>query len=290
MSRGSRDDDRTEPTDRAPERQARDQPRSRAEDVAARDFALPRGEAREVVQFRGREYALNGSETRALATVGAFRVVSPGDVGDGAHGEDARHGDWRHLTEQGLLTRDTITDEHGSRHVVALTPEGKDLLDAHARDRPDGSRQEYYADIVKPRELNHDSQIYRLYREEAAAIEAEGGRITRLVLDYELKRDYQEFLNRDDRDDDLDQDRLAFAKAHDLPVIDGHLELPDLRIEYETEDGRIAYRDVELVTEHYSRGQLSGKTTAGFACYRASSGGGRKGGTPFNPRHLERMG
>jgi hypothetical protein len=52
---------------------------------------------------------------------------------------------------------------------------------------------------------------------------------------------------------------LAFADAHDLPVIDGHLELPDLRIEYEDADGRIETRDVEVVTEHYSRAQLAGK-------------------------------
>ena len=58
--------------------------------------------------------------------------------------------------------------------------------------------------------------------------------------------------------------------------------MPDLRIEYQTEDGRIEYRDVELVTEHYSRGQLAGKARAGFACYRAGGGGGRrKGGTPL---------
>ena len=41
--------------------------------------------------------------------------------------------------------------------------------------------------------------------------------------------------------------------------------LPDLRIEYETPDGRLEHRDLELVTEHYSRGQLAGKTRAGFA-------------------------
>jgi hypothetical protein len=37
------------------------------------------------------------------------------------------------------------------------------------------------------------------------------------------------------------------------------LELPDLRIEYETEDGRRAHRDVELVTDQHWRGQLGGK-------------------------------
>ena len=107
------------------------------------------------------------------------------------------------------------------------------------------------------------------------------------MLDYELKRDYQQFLNREDRDDDVDlhADRLAFADAHDLTVVDGHLELPDLRIEYETDDGRTEYRDVEFVTEHYSRGQLAGKARAGFACYRAA---GRAGQPPRAARRTIR--
>jgi hypothetical protein len=129
--------------------------------------------------------------------------------------------------------------------------------------------------------------------EEARRIEREGGRVTRVVLDYEVKREYQQYLNRPDRPADADaaHERLAFAHAHDLKSVDGHLQLPDLRIEYETEEGRLEYRDVELVTEHYSRGQVSGKTRAGFVCYRTGGRGGqaRTGGSPFDPRHLERL-
>ena len=74
---------------------------------------------------------------------------------------------------------------------------------------------------MKPRELRHDAQLYRVYKEEAARIEREGGHVTRILLDYELKRDYQQFLNRPDRrhDADVDADRFAFAAAHDLHVI-----------------------------------------------------------------------
>jgi hypothetical protein len=178
---------------------------------------------------------------------------------------------------------------------VALTCEAKDLLDAHAVARPDARQQTYYAAVVKPRELAHDSRLYAAFKKEAELIEDDGGRVTRIVLDYELKSDYQKFLNRADRpaDADLGRDRQTFADEHDLTVVGGHLELPDVRIEYETEDGRTEYRDVELVTEHYSRGQLGGKSKAGFACYRAAGPGrgtgGRKGGTPFDPHHLERL-
>jgi len=295
MSRGSRDDDRSEPTDRAPDRQVHDRPHTRPDEFAARGLTLPQGEEREVVGFRGREYSLNGSETRTLATVGAFRAVSIDDFGDDRQSRDVRHGDWRALGAQGLLTHETLTDRHGTHHVVALTREGKDLLDEHSTARPDGRQQAYYAEIVKPRELAHDSRLYAAFQKEAERIEDEGGRVTRIVLDYELKSAYQRFLNREDRPADatVDSDRETFADAHDLTIVGGHLELPDVRIEYQTEDGRCEHRDVELVTEHYSRGQLSGKSKAGFACYRAGGSGrgagGRKGGTPFDPRNLERL-
>jgi len=288
MSRGL---DETRSSDRAPDR-VDDRGGGTGKAPFDRGLTLPRDEARERIEFRGREYALNGAESRVLATVGAFRVLSPNDFGDERGGQDARHGAWRHLSGQGLLTRETLTDRDGAHYVVALTREGKALLDAHATG-PSDRRQEYYADIVKPRELRHDAQLYRLYLEEADRIEQDGGRPTRVILDYELKRDYQRFLNRDDASDDprdIREDRAAFAEAYGLPVIDGHLELPDLRIEYETPDGRLESRDVELETEHYSRGQLAGKARAGFVRYRAGSSGRSRGGTPFDPRHLERVG
>lgn len=285
MSRG-RDDDR----DPALEREADAQAQSRIDEVPARGLALPRGSVREPVEGRDREYFLNRSDVRALATVGAFRVLPTADVATG----DAGPAVWRHLADEGLVTLETIVDRDGAQHIAALTREGKDLLDAHSPPRARGPEQEYYAGVVKPRELRHDAQLYRVFRAEATRIEREGGRVTRVILDYELKRDYQTFLNRKDRPEDTDvrQDREAFAKAHDLSVVRAHLELPDLRIEYETESGRLEHRDVELVTEHYSRGQLAGKAQAGFVRYGASGGRGgntRRGGTPHDPRHLERL-
>jgi hypothetical protein len=300
MSRWSRDDDRGDGNgsqlDREPGARFHERIQDHVDDLPMNGLTLPRGEEREAVELRDREYALSGAETRALATVGAFRVVVSEDFTLRTQSRDTSHSTWRHLSEQGLLTRETLTGRGGSRHVMALTREGKALLDVHREPRKDGRRQEYYAGVVKPRELSHDAQLYRVYRAEATRIEREGGRVTRVVLDYELKRDYQKFLNRKDRPEtgDVRDDRQAFAQANDLSIIRGHLELPDLRIEYEDEYGRLEHRDVELVTEHYSRGQLAGKAKAGFVRYRSSSSGGRgsdsrRGGTPHDPRHLERL-
>src|SRR5690349_3619575 len=64
--------------ERWPERDRGYDPR----DTFTRDLNLPRGLEREIVRDRDREYTLRGSETRTLATVGAFRVVSSRDLRD----------------------------------------------------------------------------------------------------------------------------------------------------------------------------------------------------------------
>jgi hypothetical protein len=258
-------------------------------------LSLPRGQERQMVRVRDREYRIRESEVRVLATVGTFRVVRALDVQPGSSSRDAWTGDLRSLAEQGLVQLRTVEVNREPLAVVVLTSDGKRLLEGHRM--PTATRpQQFYAGLVKPREVAHDAQLFRLYQAEAARIEADGGHVTRIVLDYELKRDYQTFLNRPDRPDDVDRqaDLAAFSEATRLPIVDGHLELPDLRLEYETADGRTEYRDVELVTEHYSRSQLAGKSAAGFALYRAAGAGrargagDRRGGTPFDPHHLER--
>lgn len=288
MSRGGRDDEvRDAQLERDAERTPRldARPRSDEQDLFSRHLALPHGDARERLEGRERTHLLDEAELRTLATIGAFRVVPTDDLD--RHG-DRWDADLRRLSDDGLITCETLTDVDGARHIATLTSEGKAVLDAQRHPEHHGAEQAFYAGVVKPRELAHDTQVYRAFREEAARLEAEGGRILRVILDYELKREYQQFLNRADRPDDatLESDRRAFADAHDLSIVHGHLELPDLRIEYDTPDGRIEHRDVEIVTEHYSRAQLSGKARAGFVCYRA---GGGKGGTPFDPRHLSRL-
>jgi hypothetical protein len=242
------------------------------------------------VAHRDRTYQLRGSETDLLAIIGTFRVVPTHDL-PGA--DDTRAGDLKHLAEQGLIEHRQIVINDQPTTIVTLTKDGKDLLESHKESRSRTRDQVYHSGFVKPRELAHDAQLYRLYKAEAARIRAEGGTVRRVVLDYELKREYQTFLNRPDRGDDLsaEEARRAFALAADLPHDKGHIELPDLRIEYETEAGIVAYRDVELVTEHYSRGQVAGKSAAGFGLYRAAGASGRSSdasrGAPFDPHYLE---
>jgi DNA-binding Lrp family transcriptional regulator len=295
MSRDGRDDSRADAPRRELDRLATRVGMLRRPGVPTDHLILPRTTDREVVEYRHREYHLRGSETRILATVGAFRVVVTSDL-------DARSGwsrecqrDLRHLADQGLIGRESGIIRPDATQVAVLTREAKALLDAHQQPHPDGRQQQYYAGLVKPREIAHDAQVYGLYEIEAARIDAEGGRVMRIVIDDELKRDYQSFLQRQPWRDDADPHAAmrTFAKDRALPIIDGHLELPDVRIEYETADGRHLHRDAELVTEHYSRQQVAGKARAGFALYRAVGAGrrggasARAGGSPLGPHNLE---
>ena len=54
----------------------------RWQDVFTRNLDLPRGRDREQVRDRDRVYDIDGAESRALATVGAFRVVAESDLHD----------------------------------------------------------------------------------------------------------------------------------------------------------------------------------------------------------------
>jgi hypothetical protein len=79
---------------------------------------------------------------------------------------------------------------------LTLTREGRDLLDSHSMDRSDEPSQAFYAGVSRERELDHDSNLYATYRQEEARLRDEHGglEVRRVVLEQDLKREYQEFL------------------------------------------------------------------------------------------------
>jgi hypothetical protein len=72
-------------------------------------------------------------------------------------------------------------------------------------------------------------------------------------------------------------------------MLDGSVQFPDLRIEYEWPDGRRDVEDVEVLTPHYRGAHAAAKGRSGFTCYRGGSGGRVGGGSasrgdkPFDP-------
>jgi DNA-binding MarR family transcriptional regulator len=286
--------DSRERDDDARDLDGRDREPGDPRDVFMRELDLPRSDVRQRIHDRDREYSLRESETRTLATVGAFRVVSSRDLND-HHGREAEpnSGDLRHLREQGLIR--TIPTE-GSRDVaVVLTDRGKHLLESHRHERDREDRQEFYAELKKPREMEHDAQIYGAYLREAERLQERGAHIERVVLDYELKREYQDWLHERDRGradadghPDRDEEEIeAWALEHDLPYFDGHMHFPDLRIAYEDIDSREHHQDVEILTIHYRGARGSAASRSGFSCHGGSSA--RTGGSPFDPDYASEM-
>ena len=269
-------------------------------DVFTRGLALPRGDRRQRVIIRERSYELSGSDVRLLATVGAFRAVPRRELESAnAHSRGGRDTQIDHLKRAGLI--DTRPFGAGSLRttLVSLTDRGRDLLDA-AQDRSLDDRQRFYAGFARRPEITHDAHFHRAYERAAQAIRERGGSVRRVVLDYELKRDYQRFLqerNRHKRDSDGRPDRTSdevreWALAHQLPYEDEHVQFPDVRIEYEDRDGRREIEDLEIVTPHYRGAHAASKGRSGFRQYRSGGGrvggrSGRGGGRPFDPRVAE---
>jgi hypothetical protein len=134
-----------------------------------------------------------------------------------------------------------------------------------------------HAGFRKRSDLIHNASLYRMYQVEAAAIEHRGGTIRRVDLEDDLKREvyHRAHLTRD-LSEDLREERLVeAARACHIPVVNQHLEFPDVRVEYDMPGGRGGRVDLELVTAAYRGGAIAAKASAGFTMYSAGGSASR---------------
>jgi len=216
--------------------------------------------------YRGREhdYSLRNSEVRTLTDLAKFRVVPEDDLARfGYQGSgDQMQSDIRSLTRQGLIEERTIEGHRSySTKVVTLTKEGHRLVD---RAQLVPSRQATYHGFVKPKEARHDADVYRLYQKVAREIEHSGGKVRRVVLDFELKKDLYKALSRMRPDKDPRYERIFIANQFDLKVVNGKIPIPDLRVEYEDDCRDVRRLDLEIATRDYRPQGLGEKAKAGF--------------------------
>lgn len=210
-------------------------------------------------------------ERATLWDVGRFRVVSTDDL------ERARYAghpslmqqDLKHLAAKCYLVRRRVPVDGRGRtmEVLALTRAGRSLLKRNAGD------QALYNGFVKPREIVHDAALYRMFQKEAARIERDGGKVQRVVLDYELKKRAYRPLAQARNLPPLEyaERQQEIAQENGLPVVDGHIVLPDLRVEYETRDGDERHVDLEVATRNYRAAHIQAKSAAGFRVYADTS-------------------
>ena len=225
-------------------------------------------EPREPNPTRERAYDLRDSEVQTLADIGAFRAIKTEDLVQYRYAGDVRQArrDLKHLVEQGLVqTRTTYTE----RNVyVGLTRKGRRYIE-HSRPANTASRQVFYHGFVKRREARHDAAIYRLYQRENQRITQAGGKVNRVILDFELKGSINRELANIHHLPAAEQlaRRQEIAEAHGLTVVSGKILLPDLRLEYETPDQEQTKIDLELLSGEYRNGQIADKARAGFTLY-----------------------
>jgi hypothetical protein len=226
----------------------------------------------ERTSFRAIEkwYGLSERERGTLREIGRFRTIDADALSKYRYaGKTAAfRQEIARLQQQGLLQRRSISvgKNRDTLVIVALTKEAAKLV---RQDSQLPENQAVYAGFVKPAEVPHDAAIYQMYQAESTQIEANGGKIRRVDLDYELKKQVYSKLAREREAGALEYARRQqeIAEEQRLPIVDGKIALPDLRIEYETPEGDLDHVDLELATEHYHRDHMAVKTRAGFKMY-----------------------
>jgi len=224
---------------------------------------------------RDRAYLLRNSEMHSITEIGKFRVIAVSDLAKYAYGgnRERMDKDIRRLARHSVVSDKTVEiSQKKTLRIVTLTKAGHRLL-KNTNQLPDD--QPIYHGLMKPREVKHDSDLYRLYQKEAARIERGGGRPVRVLLDYELKRN----LNHDlaqmapEKDDPNAKERIA--EKHGLQVVNGKIPVPDLRVEYETSELELRHVDLELATRDYRPRAMAEKAAAGFSLYGRSEDASR---------------
>jgi len=220
---------------------------------------------------------MHQEERQLLYETGRFRVLSLKDAAQNiyAGNEPALRSDLRFLKEQGLVSLDIVNARRDGRsrpverlEVITLTRDGEQL--ARSTNQIDPGQRLYHG-LVKPREAEHDSQTYRAYLKEWEKIEREGGENPRVKLDFEIKSEVQKAIHaarKVEPDRDMGEIKQQVAQEHELPFIDGQIQIPDARILHDRDQGsRTGFSDIEVATAAYRPGHLRAKAQAGFHIY-----------------------
>ena len=252
-------------------------PPPREDDWRARveaGLASSDGERFLVVRWHERIATVSPSEQGTLRTLGAYRTIAAPDLATHRYGGDRARFDReiRRLVRHGWVKDVVAPGRHGGRAttVLTLTRDGAAFARQHVV--PEG--QALHWGLVKPKEQQHDAAIYRMAMAETERLARGGHTVRRVVLDAELKGQLASARNRPGTDAPEARTE-AVARTLQLCVVDGGVQIPDVRLEYETREGTRVHVDLELATEHYKPGQVAAKAQAGFTIYASPSQTGR---------------
>jgi DNA-binding PadR family transcriptional regulator len=212
-----------------------------------------------------------------MRDIGTFRVVDARDLARFVYGGDEARlkYDLESLRTQGLVEEKTVFRAHKSaRKLVALTAEGQRMV-RKVSGLPE--EQRLYHGFVKPKQLDHDADLYKVYQKAAEEIRERGGKPTRVRLDFELKESINRAKEAAGHISEDERRRLlaTVAQEQGLTLDDGTIHLPDIQVEYETRDGEVERQNLELLSRNYREEGIRGKAAAGFKIYARSGDSNR---------------
>ena len=258
-----------------------DRPREPKDRSVSVDSPRDHRPRRQDLPLQAVDLALREEEQKVLAEVGRFRVIATRDLAETVYQNrtSRMERDLAFLRQRGLVEVNAVNarrDGRGGRvehvEVVTLTKAGCDLVRERAGLPQD---QKLYAGLVKPREIEHDTQIYRAFRKESQRIEESGGSNLRVRLDFELKAQIQKAIYAERKanpERDMNEIKQQIAQQFDLPFVNNGIQIPDARIEYDLDQGsRSGHQDIEVLTAAYRPGHLRGKAQAGFRLYASGA-------------------
>ena len=280
--RNTADGERTNPDAKLTAHEAWERERQRAQDPRERprprETAPPRttGHRREHDARQPARHSMTDRKRAATADVGMYRAVSYTDLS--AQHFDGHPYATRRAVDQ--LVRHGHLQEHeargpdgGTYTVLTATPDGARAAQRAAVDAGLTPEQQTWTGIVKPAELAHDVAVYRAATVEQDRIETDGGRVTRVRIDAELKQIVaraSEKARADGGKAAADQARAQAARDLDLPMKDGQVMYPDAQLDTEDSDGRTGRVNVEIASDHYHAAAIVAKAGAGFAMHGSS--------------------
>jgi hypothetical protein len=226
--------------------------------------------------LRQRTYYLNESQKALLNDVGAFRVARAQDIVRYVYGgaQERFKTELSYLTRNKLIRVDVGFENARGRQFddyMTLGKVGKELTNKLLKSNPE---QVIYSGIKKPSELDHDAQLYRMFKTKEAELRSRGISVKRVVLDYEFKKIINSRLARVRKGTDGYRHVLErLSQENQLKILNGKIAIPDVRVEYEDERGGLSHCDLEFVSVHYSGRQITEKKAAGFSLYSDQSGG-----------------
>ena len=236
----------------------------------------PRAGHRRAHDARAPARSIGDRKRAATADVGMYRAVSYTDLSE-KHFDGHPYATRRAVDQ---MVRRGIVREHqaeglrgGTYRVLTATPAGARAAQRAARDAGHAAGQQTWSGIVKPAELTHDTAVYRAASVEQARIEAEGGRVTRVRIDAELKQVVAratETARAAGGRRAADAARYTAAQELGLPVQDDRVMYPDAQLDIEDSEGRSGRVNIEIASEHYHAAAIAAKAGAGFALHGTS--------------------